>query len=86
MPVSRNRNKKNKKYINRLPSFADLSRMKGLDNCRNCNGLRDEFSLDELPDEEQEHWKEPEIKDSIESFLFCPTCEEYSAIFGVEEF
>lgn len=83
MPVSRNR-KKNKKYINRLPSLADLSRMIGLDNCRNCNSLRDEFSFDEQSDKEQIHWQKSGIVKSIKSFLYCPSCEEYSAIVEID--
>jgi hypothetical protein len=89
MPISRNRKKKStNNFKTRNPSVMNLHEILNIhmNNCRECGGKRDEFAFDELPDEEQEHWNEPEIKDSIDCFLHCPNCEEYSAIFEVEEF
>lgn len=52
--------------------------------CRKCGGVRDEFSYRELPDKEQPHWKESGMLDSIDYFLYCPSCKEYLAFFRTE--
>lgn len=91
MPVSRNRNKKsnqnNGSKIKATPRkcIHELFRLQ-INPCRNCGGVRDEFSYKELSDEEQLHWKESGMLDSIDYFLYCPSCKEYLAFFRTEEF
>ncbi|PRY08858.1 hypothetical protein CLV24_12022 [Pontibacter ummariensis] len=91
MPVSRNRKKKSDQSNNHRPKAAkhmcihELFRLQ-TNPCRKCGGVRDEFSYKELPDEQQPHWKETGMLDSIDYFLYCPSCEEYSAILAVDEY
>ncbi|WP_162052678.1 hypothetical protein [Pontibacter pamirensis] len=91
MPVSRNRKKKNNQNNNSKPRAArpmcihELFRLQ-TNPCRKCGGTRDEFSFEELPKEEKPHWEEGEILASIDYFLSCPSCEEYSALHTTEEF
>ncbi|MFD2514994.1 hypothetical protein ACFSRY_14040 [Pontibacter locisalis] len=89
MPVSKNRKKKNNKSSNQKPKAAkpmcihELFRLQ-TNPCRKCGGSRDEFVFDELPEREQPHWKESGMLDSIDYFLYCPSCEEHSAIFEID--
>ncbi|PRY08871.1 hypothetical protein CLV24_12035 [Pontibacter ummariensis] len=88
MPVSRNRKKKNNSSrVKAAPPMCIHELFKLQTNpCRKCGRVRDEFSYKELPDKEQPHWKETGVLDSIDYFLYCPSCEEYSALFMTEEF
>jgi hypothetical protein len=89
MPVSRNRKNKNNQNNSRgkaAPPMCihELFRLQ-MNPCRKCGGERDEFIYKELPDKEQPHWKESGILESIDYFLYCPSCEEWSAILEIEE-
>lgn len=89
MPVSRNRKKKNSKQCHcksKTTNQGILDKLLGVNDCRKCDGIRDEFSFKELPDHEQHHWEKSEIVDQIDYFLYCPNCDEYSAIIEIEEF
>ena len=63
-----------------------LHKLLGLDDCKRCESLRDEFSYKELPDDQQSHWAKSGVVNQIDYFLYCPNCDEYSAIFEIEEF
>lgn len=89
MPVSRNKKKKNSQNNSRgkaAPTMCihELFRLQ-TNPCRKCGGIRDEFSYMELPDKEQPHWKASGILSSVDYFLYCPNCDEYSAILEVDE-
>jgi hypothetical protein len=86
MPVSRNRKKKNNQNKAKASpfSFEELFNSH-LNDCRECEGARDEFNFDDLPDEEQRHWEKSGIKESIDFFLYCSICNEFSAILEIEE-
>lgn len=89
MPVSRNRKKKNSqnnKHKCKDASVANLSDLfdMHINDCRNCEGIRDEFTFDEMPVKEQVHWEKSGIKESIGYFLYCPSCDKYSAIVEIE--
>lgn len=89
MPVSRNRKKKNnqisncKSKVTQPKCINELFRLQ-TNPCRKCSGARDEFNFDELPKEQQPHWEEAVILESIDYFLYCPSCEEWSALFKTE--
>ena len=90
MPVSRNRKKKtnqNNKYKCKDAFPANLSDLfsMNINDCRKCEGIRDEFAFDELPVEEQVHWDKSGILKQIDYILYCTDCEEYSAIVKLEE-
>lgn len=90
MPVSRNRKKKYNHNSKHKPKAAkpkcihELFRLQ-TNPCKKCRGVRDEFSFKELPDEEQCDWEKAEIKESIDFFLYCASCEEYSAVLELED-
>lgn len=88
MPVSRNRKKKNNRSNNPKPDqprcIKELFKLH-LNDCRKCEGTRDEFSFYELPEEEQRHWDKSGMIGSIDFFLYCPICDEYSAILDIDE-
>ncbi|MFT2008222.1 hypothetical protein ACMA1I_06070 [Pontibacter sp. 13R65] len=91
MPVSRNRKKKNTYTNNHKFKTASILSLEDILNinmntCRKCGGKRDEFLYEELSEKEQIHWRESGIVDLINYFLLCPNCDEYSAIFDMEEF
>ncbi|MCC9134862.1 hypothetical protein ACFSKU_19835 [Pontibacter silvestris] len=91
MPVSRNRKKKNNQNNNNKPRIASPMCIHELfqfqfNNCRKCGRARDKFEYDELPKEEQLHWDKAGIQQSIDFILYCPSCEEYSALLKTEEF
>lgn len=89
MPVSRNRKKKcnqnNKPRVTRPMCIHELFKMQ-FNNCRKCGRPRDKFRYDELPKEEQLHWDDTGIQKSIDFILYCPSCEEYSALLKTEDF
>lgn len=89
MPVSRNRKKKNnQKNIIKAKKPRCINELFKLQTnpCRKCGGARDEFSFDELPNIQQSQWKESGMLDSVDYFLYCPSCNEYSALFKTESF
>ncbi|PVY42891.1 hypothetical protein C8E01_10266 [Pontibacter virosus] len=89
MPVSRNRKKQNNQNNNYQPRIArpmcvhELFEMQ-FNNCRKCGRPRDKFEYDELPKEEQQHWDESGVQESIDFIVYCPSCEENSAILEVD--
>lgn len=89
MPVSRNRKRKNNQNNNSKPKAAltkcihELFNLQ-INNCRKCGSARDKFEFNELPKEEKLHWDKAGVSKSIDFILYCPSCEEYSAILDVE--
>ncbi|PTX21146.1 hypothetical protein C8N40_102115 [Pontibacter mucosus] len=81
MPVSRNRKKKNNQ--NNKPKAKAINQR--IDDCRNCESLRDEFTFEELLDVEQTHWARSGVVRQIGYFLYCPNYDEYSAILEMDD-
>jgi hypothetical protein len=48
-------------------------------------GVRDEFSYEEQPSEEQADWVKFRLPEPLDYFLYCPSCEKWSAIGMTEE-
>lgn len=89
MPISRNRKRKSNKNNNHKAKTASPIKFKELFNlhfndCRKCDGLRDVFNFSELPEGEKRHWERSGLLDQINIFVYCPECDEYSAIIDIE--
>jgi hypothetical protein len=60
------------------PEITDLILENGINFCEKCNTKLKELKFDELPEEIKAEYND--MKNSIQYYLYCPECDEYSII------